>query len=59
MLNGRIFNEFSNLKRFDSNSWAVTLAVIQQMVGILIVISTRPIKEGVPFQYSQVSRSDL
>jgi predicted ATPase len=40
----------------DSNSWNLVLAVKQQVEGLFIVLSTRPMKgRDVPFQFSQIS----
>jgi class 3 adenylate cyclase len=39
---------------FDSNSWTLTLAVAQQLRGVLIVLSLRPMKPPLPFAYQQI-----
>jgi class 3 adenylate cyclase len=39
---------------FDSNSWTLTLAAAQQLRGVLVVVTLRPLKPPLPFAYQQI-----
>jgi tetratricopeptide (TPR) repeat protein len=43
---------------FDTASWALTLAVSQQLKGVLVVVCLRPLKPPFPFEYQQITHCE-
>jgi class 3 adenylate cyclase/tetratricopeptide (TPR) repeat protein len=43
---------------FDTASWTLTLAVSQQLRGVLVVVCLRPLKPPFPFEYQQITHCE-